>query len=625
MSNVRNRPESRSAGWAEQMFPVVAAGGVAAVWLVFWAGQYLVGSRLSLNPIQAAKQALGSSGGGMSGATDGSGVPAGAGVDAEPLVRDSGLLISLLIAIVVAAVIVVVSGLVARRRNARPGKSVRHATKNMATRADIAQMSARQVARRDGRINQGLPEWAHPGQLLGRELATGQKVYLGYEDLTVDFWAARYGKTTSRILPALLEAPGAVVATGNKPDLVSDSLALRQAVGECWVCDPQRIWADPADAPDFWIDPLDYIRRKPADEWDAAAVDLTRLFAFDAGIDVGSSTSSAEWKTSGAALVAALLLAAAVDNRGIAGMLRWLYDTNNKEPLRILDATGWELMSVKAAATYTMTERTRDGVFFNARAMVDSLGSKVMQTWITPSAGVRRFDPAEFIAAHEAGECPTLYLLSDKRSAGSASALVLLLTVWITEAAEDAGRRNGTGRLTVPLMMPLDETANTVRWHALPDVYSHFGSKGILISSVFQSYRQVKRIWGEDEAHDMMTNATLIVGGGIKDEAFLKEVSALVGEHEDRRVSRSTDSDSFRTQASVSHQEKTILSVAELRAMDPHLMLVVPQKHPPMIVAAEPYWRRTFRPEIEAVRADREAEKARAVQMAATDDEQQED
>ena len=174
-------------------------------------------------------------------------------------------------------------------------------------------------------------------------------------------------------------------------------------------------------------------------------------------------------------------------------------------------------------------------------------------------------------------------------------------------------------------MMPLDEVANTVRWHALPDVYSHFGSKGILISSVFQSFRQAKRIWGEDEAHDMMTNATLIVGGGIKDEAFLKEVSALVGEHEDRRVSRSTDSDSFRTQASVSHQEKTILSVAELRAMDPHLMLVVPQKHPPMIVAAEPYWRRTFRPEIEAVRADREAEKARAVQMAATDDEQQED
>ncbi len=613
MSNVRNRREARGGQWARELFPFVAASGLVAVWVVFWAGQHLTGSALSVNPLAALRQGMDASG-----TTD-------AQQAGSQLVRVAGVWVSVGIAVVATAVVTVAAGVVARRRRNRPGASVRHATKNLATRADIAAMSAKSVAKSNARINAGLPDWARPGQFIGRELATGQPVYLGYEDLTVDFWAARYGKTTGRILPALLDAPGAVVATGNKPDLVSDSLGLRQAVGLCWVCDPQRIWADPADPPDFWIDPLDYIRRRPHDEWDAAAVDLTRLFAFDAGIDVGQSTSSAEWKTSGAALVSALLLAAAVSDRDIAGMLRWLYDTNNKEPLRILDATGWELMAVKAQATYTMTERTRDGVFFNARAMVDSLSTKVMQTWITPTPGVRRFDPDEFIAAHEAGMCPTLYLLSDKRSAGSASALVLLLTVWVTEAAEDAGRRNGTGRLQVPLMMPLDEVANTVRWHVLPDVYSHFGSKGIVISSVFQSFRQAKRIWGEDEAHDMMTNATLIVGGGIKDEAFLKEVSALVGEHEDRRVSRSTDSDSFRTQASVSHQEKTILSVAELRAMDAHLMLVVPQKHPPVIVTAEPYWSRTYRPEIESVRAGREVEKVRAAAVAVTADEQEEE
>ncbi|WP_125175077.1 type IV secretory system conjugative DNA transfer family protein [Corynebacterium bovis] len=613
MSNVRNRREARGGQWARELFPFVAAAWLVLVWLVFWVGQHLTGSSLSANPLAAFRQGLETSG-----TTDGQ--------QAGPrLVRVAGVWVSVGIAVVATAVVTVTAGMMARRRRNRPGASVRHATKNLASRADIAAMSAKSVAKSNAHINAGLPEWARPGQFIGRELATGQPVYLGYEDLTVDFWAARYGKTTGRILPALLDAPGAVVATGNKPDLVADSLGLRQAVGLCWVCDPQRIWADPADLPDFWIDPLGYIRRRPHDEWDAAAVDLTRLFAFDAGIDVGQSTSSAEWKTSGAALVSALLLAAAVSDRDIAGMLRWLYDTNNKEPLRILEATGWELMAVKAQATYTMTERTRDGVFFNARAMVDSLSTKVMQTWITPTPGVRRFDPDEFVASHEAGVCPTLYLLSDKRSAGSASALVLLLTVWVTEAAEDAGRRNGTGRLQVPLMMPLDEVANTVRWHALPDVYSHFGSKGIVISSVFQSFRQAKRIWGEDEAHDMMTNSTLIVGGGIKDEAFLREVSALVGEHEDRRVSRSSNSDSWSTQASVSHQEKTILSVAELRAMDAHLMLVVPQKHPPVIVTAEPYWARTYRPEIEAVRAGREVEKVRAATVAVTADEQEEE
>lgn len=607
MSNVRNRREARGGQWARELFPFVAAAGLVVLWVVFWAGQHLAGSSLSVNPLAALRQGLETTG-----TTD-------AQQDRPRLVHVAGVWVSVGIAVVATAVVTVTAGVVARRRRNRPGASVRHATKNLASRADIAAMSAKSVAKANAWINTQLPEWARPGQFIGRELATGQPVYLGYEDLTVDFWAARYGKTTGRILPQILDAPGGVVATGNKPDLVSDSLGLRQAVGLCWVCDPQRIWADPADLPDFWIDPLDYIRRRPADEWDQAAGDLARLFADDSGIEVGRGGADEQWRSSGAELVAAMFLAAAVDGRPITTVVDWVYDATNKEPVDVLRSHGWAAAAAKARGTYELTERTRDGVFFSAQQMVKPLSSKVMHRWVTPQSGVRRFDPDEFIASHEAGMCPTLYLLSDKRSAGSASALVLLLTVWVTEVAEDAGRRNGTGRLRVPLMMPLDEVANTVRWHALPDVYSHFGSKGIVISSVFQSFRQAKRIWGEDEAHDMMTNATLIVGGGIKDEAFLKEVSALVGEHEDRRVSRSSSSDSWSTQASVSHQEKTILSVAELRAMDAHLMLVVPQKHPPVIVTAEPYWSRTYRPEIEAVRAGRETEKDRAAARAAAD------
>ncbi|WP_260433210.1 TraG/TraD/VirD4 family protein [Corynebacterium bovis] len=51
-----------------------------------------------------------------------------------------------------------------------------------------------------------------------------------------------------------------------------------------------------------------------------------------------------------------------------------------------------------------------------------------------------------------------------------------------------------------------------MRWHALPDVYSHFGSKGIVISSVFQSFRQAKRIWGDDVSAALRSRAAAIVG-----------------------------------------------------------------------------------------------------------------
>jgi hypothetical protein len=39
------------------------------------------------------------------------------------------------------------------------------------------------------------------------------------EDVTVDVWGARAGKTTRRVIPAILDAPGPVIATSNKRDL----------------------------------------------------------------------------------------------------------------------------------------------------------------------------------------------------------------------------------------------------------------------------------------------------------------------------------------------------------------------------------------------------------------------
>ncbi|WP_125185675.1 hypothetical protein [Corynebacterium bovis] len=354
MSNVRNRREARGGQWARELFPFVAAAGLVVLWVVFWAGQHLAGSSLSVNPLAALRQGLETTG-----TTD-------AQQDRPRLVHVAGVWVSVGIAVVATAVVTVTAGVVARRRRNRPGASVRHATKNLASRADIAAMSAKSVAKANAWINTQLPEWARPGQFIGRELATGQPVYLGYEDLTVDFWAARYGKTTGRILPQILDAPGGVVATGNKPDLVSDSLGLRQAVGLCWVCDPQRIWADPADLPDFWIDPLDYIRRRPADEWDQAAGDLARLFADDSGIEVGRGGADEQWRSSGAELVAAMFLAAAVDGRPITTVVDWVYDATNKEPVDVLRSHGWAAAAAKARGTYELTERTRDGVFFSA-------------------------------------------------------------------------------------------------------------------------------------------------------------------------------------------------------------------------------------------------------------------
>lgn len=593
MSNPRTR-EQETRRLSETWFWVGLSVLVVGTWSLVWLGQAIAGSPIPYNPLMILRGALGR--------------------DDRVEFSTLGLIIAAVLFLAIIAAVVIP---LARRRRAAllaPGQSVRHATKNLASRTDIDQMSIKSVAKRSEHLHMALPAGAAPGILLGKELSTGKEVWLDYESLTVDMWAARYGKSTGRILPTILSAPGAVLTTSNKPDVVNDSLDARRAVGQTWVCDPQRLWMTPDMPVPFYVDVLDFIRRRPVDEWDNAAGDLARLFADDAGVQVGTGGADEQWRTSGAELLSCMLLAATEENLPVTAVLEWIYDEENREVIDILRARDWPSMALKAKGSYDLTEKTRSGVFFSLRNMVAPLSSKTFQRWVTPAAGLPKFSPDEFIAAHVAGECPTLYLLSDKRDSGSASLLVLLLTVWTAKAAETAARAHG-GRLSTPLLMPLDEVANTVLWSSLPDVYSFYASMGIIISSVLQSWRQAKRIWGEDAASDLLTNATLVVGGGIKDTAFLKDISTLIGEHEEQRISHGSSSDSWGTSSNAQWQERTTLTPAEIRNLDPHMMLVIPQKNRPMIVESVPFWKRTYRPEIEAARAELDQAKASAQQL----------
>lgn len=481
---------------------------------------------------------------------------------------------------------VAVAAAVSRRRARRPGAGVAHAVGHMATAGQVRSMSRRAAAAAASRMGLDLPDGAEPGVLIGRDLRTGQPVYADYETLLVQLWAARRGKTSTQVLPQILSAPGGVVTSSNKRDVVDDSLAARQRLGTCWVFDPQRIYS--SDEPDWFFDPLDYIRRRPRDEWDAAATALASLLRDDAGMTGGERDMFSE---GGQTLVAGMLLAACCAGLPITVVVDWAGNEADRTPVDLLHEHGWPRKAAALAARYDLTDRTRSGVFGNAQQMVACLEHEVPGRWVTPAAGKRRFDADAFIAESQAGGRPTMYVLS-KEGPTSASALTLILTVTLMDAAEEYGERCDGGRLAVPLIVPLDEAANCVRWGQLANKYSHYGSRSIIITTILQSFTQAKRIWGEDSTRDMLTNGCLVYGGGIKDRGFLEELSAFVGEHEERRLSRSRG----RAQDSVSESigEKRTLTVAELQALPFGVMLVVPQKAPPMLVEAVPWWKRRF-------------------------------
>ncbi|MCA1698560.1 MAG: type IV secretory system conjugative DNA transfer family protein, partial [Actinobacteria bacterium] len=129
---------------------------------------------------------------------------------------------------------------VARRR--RGASRVDRAARRMGQRRDIAPVSkkgATATAKRLGVQTPGLP--------LGRTIAGDQSLFASWEDVGLDIAGPRTGKTTGGSITAILNAPGAAVATSNKRDLVDATRDPRATHGEVWVFDPQQIVDEPAD------------------------------------------------------------------------------------------------------------------------------------------------------------------------------------------------------------------------------------------------------------------------------------------------------------------------------------------------------------------------------------------
>jgi len=123
------------------------------------------------------------------------------------------------------------------------------------------------------------------------------------------------------------------------------------------------------------------------------------------------------------------------------------------------------------------------------------------------------------------------------------------------------GRRLGT-----PLTVVLDEAANVCKLAELPNLYSHFGSRGIVVMTILQSAVQGYEVWGENGFRKLWSAANLkIYGGGVSDEPWLRELSNLIGVHDVSRWSQSTGRGG--ASRSQSWSSEPILDVAELMGL----------------------------------------------------------
>ncbi|WP_067723523.1 type IV secretory system conjugative DNA transfer family protein [Nocardia yamanashiensis] len=373
----------------------------------------------------------------------------------------------------------------------------------------------------------------NPGVPIGISVADGNMLYGSYEDLQIDIWGPRQGKTTSRVIPAVLSAIGPVIVTSNKRDVVDATRDVRAKKGSpIFVFDPQGVAVDSHDLiqqeePGWYWDPMAWIDpHRPG--YELRAMKLAGHFS-DAEDGPGGSGpgSDSYFDPEAEDLLAGLFLAAAAGGRPITQVWEWVNNWQDTEPVELLRQAGMHYMAPGLAQQYNLDERTRSGIFGTAKAMVRCLKMSNIHPWITPGSNRKPLDELEFIERNG-----TLYSLS-LEGRGSASPLVSALTEAVVEVAMRKASRSPGGRLAIPLLAVLDEAANVVRWKDLPKQYSHFGSRGIVVMTVLQSWAQGARCWGMDGMDALWGAANIkVLGPGVDEAKFLQERAEAIGEYE---------------------------------------------------------------------------------------------
>jgi type IV secretory pathway TraG/TraD family ATPase VirD4 len=386
-----------------------------------------------------------------------------------------------------------------------------------------------------------------PGRGLRRR--SGQTLYASLEDVIVAVMAPRAGKTTALTAPAILDAPGPVVATSNKPDVWTTTVAAREPRGSVWVFDPQAITHAPQT---WWWNPLTL-----ATTWQDA-FRLAHHFVAQIRHD---SRGEDFWALAAQDLLTCLLLAAASTGGTLADVQAWLADVTSREPARILAQHAFHGAARSIAGRQAGAPETRDGVYETARTAASCLADPQIMAWITPSTpDLPQLDVTRFSDTTD-----TLYLLS-KDGAGSAAPLVAGLTDQILRAAVRTAETRG-GRLDPPLLCVLDEAANICKIGDLPQLYSHFGSRGILPITILQSYPQGAAVWGEQGMAALWSAATIkLIGAGIDDARLADDLSRLVGEHDVPVGSRTRDGSGITSWQTSTHRRR-ILDPAQIRAI----------------------------------------------------------
>ena len=403
------------------------------------------------------------------------------------------------------------------------------------------------------------------------------------EDSALTIAPARAGKTTRLAVGRVVDAPGAVVATSTKADLVHLTAYARATTGTAHVFDPDRLLA--------WPSPC---------RWDIVAgcgdvrEAMSRARAMVAARPLSSERNSSFFEGASETVLRCLLHAAAIDGGSMREVLAWARDFNDDAPYEILRnhpgaAAGWlqDLRKFCRAAAPETVSSTAMSLGLILKAMADD---RVVDL-VCPEPG-EGLDIDAFVR----GGTDTLYLVSEGGEGISTAPLVTALASAVVSCARRTSQTQPGGKLDPPLTFVLDEAANVAPLPDLPMMMADGGGRGMSTWAFVQSFAQLRARWGRDGADAIWGASSIkLLLGGCTEADDLEKISRVVGDRRVRRQSHSSPG-GFTTRAhvstSTSMERERILPVEALARIPIGKALLLYRAVPAALVELPAWWER---------------------------------
>lgn len=398
-------------------------------------------------------------------------------------------------------------------------------------------------------------------------------------------------KTTGLAIPALLEWQGPVLATSIKSDLLIDTVAHRQTLGEVMIFDPALVTGlEPSRATPLW----------GAGTW-RGAMRVAHWLASAARTGSGGLQDADFWYAAAEKLLAPLLFAAASSGRTMESVVRWLDegpDANDAHIEGLLGEAGEPAAKRAWQATQNREERQRSSVYTTAEMIVGAFADPR----VAEETKGADYSPAALLdgGANTLYLCAPLHEQERLRTIFSMLVQELLAVVYETVAA--------TGKpLDPPLLLLLDECANIAPIPNLAEIASTGAGQGVQLLSVFQDMAQVSSRYGRQASTIVNNHRAKVFGTGISDPDTLSYVSRILGAGEFEQRSRSTGEKGRRSETE-GDTYRDLAPANLVRQRDPGTGLLVYGHLPPARIKLRPWYED---PELRRLRDGLGAEEAR--------------